>query len=399
MTYQKGFYDHLYNSSQKINLNDYFQEYASLKKNFYSGEQPRTQKSILETMGVTIDEEELIMLKEYCSIDNLTVPDEVEVSRHHRSLYKEIIEGSSIPAGIPLQTLKDLKNTAKYTKATWRATKYRSEISIKYDDADKSDQQIASPGEEVLVYIRVYAPFKHRSYNKSSAQLIKVSLSNMLVILGSQTLADVRDKISCLCDLSIATDVSKKPVLKAGPSAKEVYKSGFFFIEGTFYNDMRGPENKDNSLVIREWATARNIGSFDTALMEETRIDSLKVKFGFPWVYQHQGNCEHLIVFGDARLLNLNDDLAVSSYPRIHRIKPYINRYCMTCGIFSVRWITTDNERLPHDPCFFCESCFKSYNYIQGEKIGSFSAYPYPFHAELIERGIKNNKTNDSAKK
>lgn len=395
MSNQKGFYDHLYNSSQKINLNSYFQEYGAQKNKFYSDEKPKNQKSIIEIMGVTINFEEYNMLREYCSVDNLTIPDEVEVSCHHRSLYKEVIEGTSIPEEIPLQTLKDLKTTMKYTKPTWRATKYRSEITVKYD-VDKTCKKIASPGEDILVYIRVYAPFKHRSYSKISAQLMKVCLSNMLVILGSQTLADVRDKISCLSDLSIATDVSEKPVLKAGPSAKEVYKSGFFFIEGTFYNDMRDPTNKDISSVIREWAISRNIGTFDTALMETTRIDSLKVKFGFPWVYQHQGNCEHLIVFSDSRLVNSNDDLPIDAYPRIHRIKPYINRYCMTCGMFSVRWITTDNQRLPHDPCFFCESCFKSYNYIKGEKIGSFSAYAYPFHAELIEKGNKSSKSNDS---
>lgn len=39
--------------------------------------------------------------------------------------------------------------------------------------------------------------------------------------------------------------------------------------------------------------------------MEGTRIDSLSVKFGYPWVYQHQGSCEHILVFSDARLINI----------------------------------------------------------------------------------------------
>jgi snRNA-activating protein complex subunit 3 len=80
-----------------------------------------------------------------------------------------------------------------------------------------------------------------------------------------------------------------------------VYKSGFFFIENTFYIDFRDPNNKDNSKVIREWAEARKFGIYKTAKMEETRIDSLSLKFGFPWVYQHQGDCEHLISFSNAR--------------------------------------------------------------------------------------------------
>jgi len=49
-----------------------------------------------------------------------------------------------------------------------------------------------------------------------------------------------------------------------------------------------------------EWATARDIGPFKVATMD-AQIGSLYTKFGFPWVYQHQGCCEHLIVLTDAR--------------------------------------------------------------------------------------------------
>ncbi|KAJ4433086.1 hypothetical protein ANN_15343 [Periplaneta americana] len=41
------------------------------------------------------------------------------------------------------------------------------------------------------------------------------------------------------------------------------------------------------------------------------------------------------------------------------------------------RWITVENERVPHDPCFFCQHCFLSYNYVDGKKIGKFKAYPF----------------------
>ncbi|XP_033207523.1 snRNA-activating protein complex subunit 3 [Belonocnema kinseyi] len=392
MSQPSVFYEQLYHASPKVNLSTYFTNYATLKEQFYTVDTPKVQRSVSDSMGANIEEEDFNMLKEYCSIDNLTIANEVIEYGHMKSWSKELLEASTIP-DVPLKTLTELQKSTIGMKPMKRSTKYRSEICVKHEE-DPSRLVSAVPGKDFLVYIRIYAPFKHRVYNKTTAQLIKVSLSNVVSILGSQTLADLRDKISCISDLSITTDVSEKPVLKPGPSAKEIYNSAFFFIEGIFYNDMRDPENKDNSQVIREWASARKIGSFQTACMEDTKIDSLNLRFGFPWVYQHQGNCEHLIVFSDARLLNCNDHLSVTSYPRIERIKPYINKYCMTCGMFSVRWITTNNDRLPHDPCFFCEKCFKSYNYVNGEKIGTFSAYPYPFHAELMQK-FKNNESND----
>ena len=394
MTQPSVFYEQLYHASPKIDLSTYFANYATLKKQFYTSQTPKFQKPVSDSMGANIEEEDFNMLKEYCSIDNMTIPNEIMEYSQMKSWCKEVLDESRIPEDVPLRTLIELKKSIVSLKPIKRSTKYRSEISIKHEE-DQSSQQLAIPGKDFLVYIRIYAPFKNRVYNKTAAQLIKVTLSNVVSILGSQTLADLRDKISCISDLSIITEMSENPVIKPGPSAKDIYNSAFFFIEGTFYNDMRHPNNKDNSHVIREWAKTREIGSFETALMEETRIDSLNVRFGFPWVYQHQGNCEHLVVFSDARLLNCNDSLSIEYYPRIERIKPHINKYCMTCGIYSVRWFTTNNDRLPHDPCFFCDKCFRSYNYVNGKKIGTFSAYPYPFHPELMQKFNKINPSNN----
>jgi snRNA-activating protein complex subunit 3 len=82
---------------------------------------------------------------------------------------------------------------------------------------------------------------------------------------------------------------------------QDVYKSGFIFIEDTFYNDHRDPANLDYSKVIREWAVSHGLGPFRTAAMEKTKFEELTVRLGYPYVYQHQGNCEHLIVFSDVR--------------------------------------------------------------------------------------------------
>ncbi|KOC70587.1 snRNA-activating protein complex subunit 3 [Habropoda laboriosa] len=118
--------------------------------------------------------------------------------------------------------------------------------------------------------------------------------------------------------------------------------------------------------------------------MEECRIDSLNLRFGFPWVYKHQGGCEHLVVFSNARFVNCDDELVESAYPKIVRIRPTGTKFCMICGVYTADWITIEHERIPHNPCYFCHTCFMSYNYIDGRKIGNFDAYSYPRNTAAV---------------
>lgn len=37
--------------------------------------------------------------------------------------------------------------------------------------------------------------------------------------------------------------------------------------------------------------------------MEDTRFVDLTVKVGFPYLYCHQGDCEHLVIITDIRLV------------------------------------------------------------------------------------------------
>lgn len=54
---------------------------------------------------------------------------------------------------------------------------------------------------------------------------------------------------------------------------------------------------------ILQWAAEvkHGSGNFSTAKMEETTFSDLEIQFGVPYLYQHQGNCEHLLVFTDLR--------------------------------------------------------------------------------------------------
>lgn len=88
------------------------------------------------------------------------------------------------------------------------------------------------------------------------------------------------------------------------------------------------------------------------------------------------------------RLINCNDELAISAYPQIVRLRPMSSKFCMICGVYNAQWITMKHERIPHNPCYFCDSCFKSYNYIDGKKVGNFEAYAYPRNIEAVKGKI-----------
>ena len=62
------------------------------------------------------------------------------------------------------------------------------------------------------------------------------------------------------------------------------------------------------SSEIIKWARQNQHPSYDKfskAKMEETRFLDLKIQLGVPYMYQHQGNCEHIITFLDIRLVLL----------------------------------------------------------------------------------------------
>jgi len=56
---------------------------------------------------------------------------------------------------------------------------------------------------------------------------------------------------------------------------------------------------------IIEWAKDpnRGIGPFSRQHMEIARFIDLTARLGQPYVYVHQGDCEHIVVFSDLRFV------------------------------------------------------------------------------------------------
>lgn len=98
---------------------------------------------------------------------------------------------------------------------------------------------------------------------------------------------------------------------------------------------------------------------------------------GYPYVYQHQGDCEHIITFSNAWLLTNSDLLNSTDYPYIKSVQRLRTKHCILCYKSTAKWICYNSDRLPHNEAFVCQQCVLEYNYKDGKKIGNFKLYPY----------------------
>ncbi|CAJ0925567.1 unnamed protein product, partial [Ranitomeya imitator] len=200
------------------------------------------------------------------------------------------------------------------------------------------------------------------------------------MVLGSQRLTELRDAINCVSDLQIGGEFSNNPDLAPENVCKDLFKSAFFFFEGIFYNDMRYPECRDISRTTIEWSESRDrgYGKFQATKMEDFTFNDLNIKIGFPYMYCHQGDCEHIVTFTDIRLIHHEDCLDRRRYPMHVRKHWFWTRKCNVCKVYVAKWVTNQDSLAPDDPCFFCDVCFRMLHYdTEGNKLGDFVAYAY----------------------
>ncbi|XP_028661691.1 snRNA-activating protein complex subunit 3 [Erpetoichthys calabaricus] len=208
----------------------------------------------------------------------------------------------------------------------------------------------------------------------------RVKPHQTVMILGSQKLTQLRDAICCQSDYQITGEFSNTPDLAPEHISKDHFKSAFFYFDGVFYSDMRFPECRDLSKTIIDWTKSNERGyeKFQTARMENTTFCNLKIKVGYPYLYCHQGDCEHVVIFTDIRLAHRDDCRDKTMYPLLMRKHWVLSRKCFVCKMYIARWVTNQDSFAPADPCFFCDTCFRMLHYDkQGNKLGEFLAFPY----------------------
>ncbi|KAI5065441.1 hypothetical protein GOP47_0020136 [Adiantum capillus-veneris] len=128
------------------------------------------------------------------------------------------------------------------------------------------------------------------------------------LVLGSQMLTTLRDKIYCLTD-------------KLMQKANSFLPSGYFRIENVFYNDMRDPDAIDYSYPILKWMHDQVLSGLRSSLnahaadMATTQFLDLEFRVGKRYIYCHQGNCKHTVMVRDMRLIHKEDVQNIHLYP------------------------------------------------------------------------------------
>lgn len=185
---------------------------------------------------------------------------------------------------------------------------------------------------------------------------VKGRLQQQLLALGSQHLSALRDQIYCLKDTT---------------ADGHQCNSGFFFIENTFYNDLRAELAVEYSSCIVDWAAKhgwqlrKNLAEQELkqARMETARLDQIGLLPGEQYLYCHQGNCEHILVFDQVEAVTGCADPAKYPFKLFDRQQEL--RKCSICNIHTARRVTYRDRLAPEEPCFFCEICYRQLHYSE----------------------------------
>uniref|UniRef100_H2YME4 snRNA-activating protein complex subunit 3 n=1 Tax=Ciona savignyi TaxID=51511 RepID=H2YME4_CIOSA len=225
---------------------------------------------------------------------------------------------------------------------------------------------------EVILNVSVSFPRDARRFKKCNVQFL---------VLGSQKLTELRDKIPCVLDEQPVGNFTENIDHPKDITLKDICPSSFFFIENTFFNDFRSPTHLNLAHIVRDWAKNNETKipeNTQIAKMEDCTFNDLKIRLGCPYRFLHQGDCEHLIIFTDIRIFNTSDCRSRSAYPVAISRANFKTTSCKVCSYFSAKYLTRFDSLTEDDPSFFCEACFKLLHFDKhGNKLGDFIAYPY----------------------
>ncbi|PAV72019.1 hypothetical protein WR25_22458 isoform A [Diploscapter pachys] len=222
-------------------------------------------------------------------------------------------------------------------------------------------------------------------------RLLKVAFR--LYLLGSNTLSDLKRSFFCAHDNDFSVNaMEQRP--KLHDMHKFRFPSSFFFIGDTFYVDTMGSDPTGISLKmtdisepIRSWATDRGLGVYKVASIHETKVIDLVTRLGQPFVYVHQGTCEHLVCFTDLRLRTAAD--LPGFYPINLVERKFRRKMCRACNVETAEWIVKNCRMLPSDSFYICtecllEVCFDSAN----QPIDNYELIPYCDRQALSESDV-----------
>ncbi|XP_050288171.1 snRNA-activating protein complex subunit isoform X3 [Quercus robur] len=338
---------------------DLLQQVVALKITTQGRE--KKERRIIMPLNYTAKVEELVKIKQKQD------EDKAAAKLHSFNASCKITEGAI--------TLSERTERMKSLRFTRSATKVKS---------PSTGEQIAVQYPEVVLSVEVY----HNSRKWAKTQ--------EFLVLGRQTLTELRDKIYCLTD---------QMMQKAGQHDP----SGYFLIEDVFCNDLRDPSAIDYSEPIFDWlrnskdeslkkweciitgelqqkqkaivgdVTGLRLPHFKAVNMHMTRFCDLKFRLGAGYLYCHQGNCKHTIVIRDMRLIHPEDVHNRAGYPIVLFQLKFRVQKCNVCKIYRATKVTVNDKWALKNPCYFCKDCYFLLHYGKDESLlySDFSVYDY----------------------
>jgi len=235
--------------------------------------------------------------------------------------------------------------------------------------------------------------------------------STEIRLLHSTPLTKLFDRIHCphsLVSLRHGSEFAENPDISVQPTVKEKFPNAFLFCDSTFYYDDRVISSVDVASCVRDWVEDHGLSvNLPCKMIPITNIDGkgtpveiqdLSPSFGYPYLFQHANDCEHLFVFMDIRVLNPDDPQREDQFPFLTN-KPNPRRtVCKACNIHSAKWETRADELSDEDPSFWCDACFRMFHYDESKKpTHHFLAKPFIdpaiMYSNLENHGIPSGKT------
>nr|GEZ06422.1 hypothetical protein [Tanacetum cinerariifolium] len=315
----------------------------------------------------SLQEDYMVELEKLVGIKQKQEDDKLSASLHSFC-------GTSGP--VSLVTLSETKERMSSFNHTSLSTQVKS---------SNTREHVPLHDSEILLCVEVY----HRNRVNSWVKNLEI------LVLGQQFLTELRDKMYCL------SDEIMKTVTKYDPS-------GYFLIEDIFYNDLREAGAIDYSKPILDWLreskkTAQEkwecitsgsllpkekefLGSgngpkmpqFKAHSMQKTRFCDINFRLGAGYLYCHQGECKHLMVIRDMRLIHPEDVQNRAAYPLILFQSKLRFQKCSCCKIFKAVKVTTDDKRAPENPCYFCDVCYYMLHYKDDQLLyEEFNVFDY----------------------
>ncbi|XP_058114590.1 snRNA-activating protein complex subunit [Magnolia sinica] len=203
------------------------------------------------------------------------------------------------------------------------------------------------------------------------------------LVLGRQPLTELRDNIYCLTD---------QLMQKAGQHDP----SGYFLIEDVFCNDRRDASSIDYSEPIFDWLRnckdeavekwediiisgglqkkrkalfgdegMSHLPQFKAVDMHKTRFYDLRFRLGSGYLYCHQGDCRHIFVIRDMRLIHPDDAQNKMAYPILKFQHKHRWQKCCVCKTFCATKVTVDDKWSQENPSYFCDNCYFLLHYTE----------------------------------